>query len=66
MIISASILKQKAHQFCQNFSPDISFVISEGWLKCFQKDTYHKTARWILMISLQLLGNKISNLTAKK
>lgn len=54
MIISASILKQKAHQFCQNFSPDISFLISEGWLKCFQKDTYRKTAFQILMISLSI------------
>lgn len=65
-IISVSILKQKAHQFCQDISPDSPFVIHEGGLKCFKKDTQHKTAHPILMISLQLAGKMISDLMVKK
>lgn len=50
-ISSVSVSKQKAHQFCQEFHPGIPFVISEGGLKRFKKDTQHKRARPILMIS---------------
>lgn len=38
-ISSVSVSKQKAHQFCQEFHPGIPFVVSEGGLKRFKKDT---------------------------